>query len=67
MYVAFLLASPLASYGIHLLANASSVTNKMHLCRRRSPPDRQPRVLQSYLFQMIRGLEFCHARGVMHR
>lgn len=23
--------------------------------------------LQSYLFQMIKGLEFCHARGVMHR
>lgn len=24
-------------------------------------------LLQSYLFQMVRGLEFCHARGVMHR
>ena len=23
--------------------------------------------LQSYLYQMLRGLHFCHARGVMHR
>jgi serine/threonine protein kinase len=22
---------------------------------------------QSYLYQMLRGLHFCHARGVMHR
>ncbi|CAM9736067.1 unnamed protein product [Scytosiphon promiscuus] len=26
-----------------------------------------PMLVKSYLFQMIRGLEFCHARGVMHR
>jgi len=26
-----------------------------------------PMLVKSYLYQMIRGLHFCHARGVMHR
>lgn len=26
-----------------------------------------PMLIKSYLYQMIRGLHFCHARGVMHR
>ena len=26
-----------------------------------------PMLVKSYLFQMCRGLAFCHARGVMHR
>ena len=26
-----------------------------------------PILVKSYLFQMVRGLDFCHARGVMHR
>ncbi|CAM9477160.1 unnamed protein product [Phaeothamnion confervicola] len=26
-----------------------------------------PALVKSYMFQMVEGLEFCHARGVMHR
>lgn len=27
----------------------------------------QPHLIKSYAFQLLRGLEFCHVRGVMHR
>ena len=27
----------------------------------------KPELVKSYMFQLVRGMDFCHRRGVMHR